>query len=62
MGAHDHQQIENSGHHLIIPMSNDHPAVRPVAYERICECYEELSSTTERVATVNGFLVVGFFK
>lgn len=55
MRAHEHQQIENSGHYLIIQMSNDHPADRPVAYACIRECYEELSSTRERVATVKGF-------
>lgn len=55
MRARERQWTENSGHYLIIQMSNDHPADRPVAYAYIHECYEELSSTRERVATVKGF-------
>lgn len=62
MRAREHQWTENSGHYLIIQMSNDHPADRPVAYAYIHECYEELSSTRERVATVKGFFWLwGFF-
>jgi len=41
-------------------MSNNHPAVRPVACVCICQCYEELPNPRVRVVTIKVFLG-GFF-